>query len=552
MTSKNCFPISSHTLPFALKSRPSFTLQTSHFKLLEIFLIFVVFFLQGAWPVPDVNEAHYLSKALHFWNPSWCAGDLFLESSATHWAFYVSFGWLTLWFPLPVVAWIGRIITWLLLAWSWRRLSVTILPVRWWSIGTAILFGFLVEHCHMAGEWVIGGVEAKGFAFVLVFIGMERMIRQRWNSAWIAFGAAAMFHVLVGGWAVVAAFTAWFFCRREAKDSPLARPVTPLKKMLPGLVLGGFLSLPGLLPALLMGRGASSEAVDFAHQLYVFVRLGHHLHPNLIQPEYVLRFTLLLIAWLLIRHFSPSTARLRLLHGFVAGSVLIAIVGVVIGIIAQNYPSLAASLLRFYWFRLSDIMIPVGVAIGGPTLFMSLRHTRPWLVRMMILTVVLIGTWHLGWYASIRPFPMWGRFYSLRGDYYCWMEACKWIARSEEIPPDAVFLTPRQNQTFRWYAHRPEVVNWKDIPQDPESLKEWWDRMIDIHATGSSDPAYRWYPTLADQSPIRLQELGRRYGASYVITVSWPPLDLPLVYCNGDFSIYRLEEVKEKKNVPDN
>ena len=34
--------------------------------------------------------------------------------------------------PLPAVAWIGRFLTWGLLAWSWQRLSSAVAPRRWW------------------------------------------------------------------------------------------------------------------------------------------------------------------------------------------------------------------------------------------------------------------------------------------------------------------------------------------------------------------------------------------------------------------------------------
>ena len=61
----------------------------------------------------------------------------------------------------------------------------------------------------MAGEWVIGGVEAKGFAYVLVFLGLEALAANRWNRVWLLLGAASAFHVLVGGWAAVAAGLAW-------------------------------------------------------------------------------------------------------------------------------------------------------------------------------------------------------------------------------------------------------------------------------------------------------------------------------------------------------
>ena len=78
---------------------------------LEIALIFVVFFVAGGAPVPHVNETHYLAKAKHYWDPAWCAGDFFLESADAHTLFYWPFGWLTRWFSLPVVAWIGPLVT---------------------------------------------------------------------------------------------------------------------------------------------------------------------------------------------------------------------------------------------------------------------------------------------------------------------------------------------------------------------------------------------------------------------------------------------------------
>ena len=53
---------------------------------------------------------------------------------------------------------------------------------------SAALFLVLNDRMHMAGEWVIGGVEAKGFAYVLVFVGLERLVRGRWNAAILAFG----------------------------------------------------------------------------------------------------------------------------------------------------------------------------------------------------------------------------------------------------------------------------------------------------------------------------------------------------------------------------
>ena len=85
--------------------------------LAEIALIFAIFFLHGAWPTPDVNENGYLCKAQHYWNPR-PLSTIFSVTPAipmrfTTWAF----GWVTnLGLSLDAAAWVGRIVTWLLLA----------------------------------------------------------------------------------------------------------------------------------------------------------------------------------------------------------------------------------------------------------------------------------------------------------------------------------------------------------------------------------------------------------------------------------------------------
>src|SRR6266700_1119693 len=85
--------------------------------LLEIALVFAVFFLHGAWPTPDVNETGYLIKAQHFWNPSAFQTDFFANTGDAHTVYYWAFGWLTtLGWSLDSVAWVGRIVTWLMLA----------------------------------------------------------------------------------------------------------------------------------------------------------------------------------------------------------------------------------------------------------------------------------------------------------------------------------------------------------------------------------------------------------------------------------------------------
>src|SRR5215469_13000391 len=111
---------------------------------LEIAAVFAVFALFGAWQVPDVNESHYIGKAINYWNPNWIQGDPFLESKDAHWTFYFVFGWLTFFCSPTAMAWIGRITAWTLLAWSWQRLSYALMPIRWAAIPTALALAYYI------------------------------------------------------------------------------------------------------------------------------------------------------------------------------------------------------------------------------------------------------------------------------------------------------------------------------------------------------------------------------------------------------------------------
>ncbi len=502
--------------------------------LVEVLLVLAVFFVQGAVPVPDVNESYYLGKAIHYWNPDWIRGDSFLESKDSHTVFYFTFGWLSLWLSPTVLAWTGRVLTWGLLAWAWRRLSLAVVPRRWFCVLSAALLVCLIERCHMAGEWLVGGVEAKGFAFVLVLLGLEAMVRGRFNRVWLLLGAASAFHVLVGGWSVVAAAAAWLL---SSKDR------LPLRSMWPALLGGFLLSLPGLIPALMLNWGTDAETVRQAHEIYVFERLAHHLDPAQIRPIYLCRFVALIALWLVMCRMTPAGPPERRLRTFVIAAVGIAVAGALIRLVGCYDRDLAAGLLRFYWFRLADVAVPMGVAIGAASLVVLAVRTQPVLGRICLGLAVTIAGLHVGEHLvqAFSPMPP----PADRSTHYAaWRRVCDWIAQSGQIPRDARFITPSATQTFKWYAGRSEVANWKEVPQDAEAIVRWRQRMKDLWARGL-DPNGKLRPTLsAQEAASRLQRLSAT--ADYVIAVADPPLPLDVVYREDgpdrgtSYTVYRL------------
>lgn len=544
----------------------------------EVSLIAIIFFLYGASFPPDVNEAHYLAKAKHYWQPAWGQGDLFLESADAHLVFYYTFGWITQFVSLSAAAWIGRGMTWLGLAWAWWWMSSAITPLRGAAALSAGLFLLFIRWCAPGGEWVVGGVEAKGFAYIFAFASLGALARGKWTVAWLAAGAAAAFHILVGGWLLVALAGAWL----TSEERPGFR-ATLLAGL--GAVL---LSLPALIPALALSSGVDRETVREANRIYVYERLGHHLLFHRFDHLIVLVQVALAGAWLFLCWRFVWPAEMRRVQRVVAAALWIALAGIIIDQATLYHQDLAAALLRYYWFRMSDALLPVGMALFLVSGTARLAEVRPALSQGSLIALLLLAGLNLadvcrlrsgvhfppgvvGPRTSNRPlFRFFGapgvhteddvapeaavgaeqaelvRLHgeppspaldAIAGD---WLRACAWIAENTESTEKT--LTPRAQQTFKWYAQRPEAVSWKDVPQDAPGLVAWFATWNEVH------PPENAAFDLCAFSDERLRELAHKYGAQYLLidrTRSRRPIGFPRLYPEDPrartwFEVYRI------------
>lgn len=511
---------------------------------LEIALIFLVFFTVAGEPAPAVNEPHYLSKAKHYWNPAWCADDLFLESADAHLSFYWTLGVLTRWFSLPTVAWIGRIVAWLALAWSWQRLSSRVVPMRWASVITALLFLWLIAKCNFAGEWIVGGIEGKCFAYVFVIWGLAELAVGNWRYVWPLLGLAAAFHVLVGGWSVIAAAGVWILEPRAT------RPM--LTKLTPSLLLGGVLALPGVLPGLLLTANVPPEVAAEANSVYVFERLPHHLAPLQLPAEElslrIQRFGILILvfaglSWYRSQHETTDRALLRI-QNWALLSLAFSLIGLSWELVTLNHPDLSASVLKYYWFRLADIAVPLAVALSIGAMLISALHNQQRFAAVISTATIAAACFWLMTTSTTRYAESTDiEAYEARHDYG-WQEACRWA--QENTPSDSLFMVPRRAYDFRWHAQRPVFFTWKDVPQDAQSLTQWWHRYQDayygaVDLYGNVGPYY----SPQDMGAERLREIAAEYKIDYLLTGEYPPLPLPVAYENPWYKIYDLKQKAE-------
>ena len=509
-------------------------------RTIETLLIFSLFAVYAGQFPPDVNESHYLTKAKHGWDPLWCPNDIFLSSSFSHWLFYQLFGWLNQFFSLPVVAWIGRILTWLLLAFGWQRLSSSLLKTPGLSIATAALFLVLNDRFHLAGEWVVGGFEAKGLAYFFVLMALASLVRKDFCWLWPYLGFACAFHVLVGGWATIAVLISLviqFLFRTQDADSSDVEESKPLAASLPKQIVfilaGVVLAAVGALPPLLADFSADPAVKAMASKIYVQQRISHHLVFNAFTASRVAGFTFLLIVFAMVgsklkSSDTKSKSSWQRLFGFAMGSLCISFGGLMLSGVSEQEPTWAQfgfGLLRFYWFRMADFAVPCVTSLGLIALLQLLWRNSLWgrgvAIAVGIAIALTIGRIDIDRHSDPRPradqaaLPNYADSEDrTMGTYRNWLRVCDWIKNN--TPADAQFITPDQQQTFKWYAQRAEVVNWKDVPQDAEAMVDWSQRVSWL-----IKPQRGLGLGLMEYSDLRLEDLAATYGATHLLVPQW-------------------------------
>jgi hypothetical protein len=507
--------------------------------IVETLLIAALFAAAGAWPVPDVNEAVYLTKARHAADPDWGRGDFFLETPDAHGVFYLLMGPLAAAVPLDTAAWIGRVIGWLVLAAGFRHAVVPLVTGAWARLAAAALFSLALRNTTAAGEWVIGGCEAKVFAWAAVLAAIGELGRGRFAGAFGLCGIATAVHPIVGGWAAVATVVA-----RLASGRPV--PATGRVAAAAAVVVGLLAAAAGVVPALGLTAGVDAAVRAEAARIYVVERLSHHLLPRTFADGMLARHALAIAVWWLVQRLVPATPARGRVTAFTLAAVGIELAGFSIAFVEPWAPSAVYGFLRYYWLRLADVAVPfalattVAAALADDTVCRRALPLSSRVIRVLVTfllaadLVVQSGHWPLP--GRTAPAP--------RSDAKlpaaAWADVCTWVRTN--APPDACFLTPRGAASFTWRTGRREVVSWKNSPQDAASLVAWRKRIVDCFSR--SGGLVDMERSTVSLGPVRLRAVAERYGADHLIA----PIDVPFIdgvpgerlYANDAFAVYRL------------
>ena len=367
---------------------------------------------------------------------------------------------------------IGRGLMWMLvlagLVWGMRAVEIAPLVV-----GVGTLIWLFIGQSWMAGEWVLGGVESKVFAYACLFFAIGCAAHSRWAIAGGLVGVAVWSHVLVGAWGGFALGVA----------ALLVGGVSSIQPVLRYSAAAALVGMPALVYAagkMLFVAGDDVAVAPYldagvASRLFVEFRNPHHLDPaGFLTPlRFLLGVVLFTLAWLASRRAGLASEHVRLLRGVMLGMM-------VCFALALVFRSLSLwSLLKFYPARVADTLLPLFTLLilaqfAYHRCGIYLRSLPGWERTLgSRISIVVVVVW-LFW-ATVLFTPRVPTAIALATNPLPDDPLVSWVHEYTE-PDDVLAVHPCLAPAYQ-YLQRAQVVSFKSAPVAPVQFSRWYERL---------------------------------------------------------------------------
>jgi hypothetical protein len=510
----------------------------------EIFLLWIVIIAKVfAFNKYIGNELDVLPSAKQFFDSSWLPNDWYLNLDIGYrQVFNYFFGLLVNWLGFLNGAYIGRLIVYLLLAFAlfifFRAINLR------FSLGLIVVVVFLGNQSLIAGEWIAGGADPKTLAYAFALLSFALFYKKKYLIGFAFAGAALSFHVLIGIYALFCTIVAILLTHGSRRQNWMAL----VRQSWPLFITGffGFLAIfQQLLP---QGEIDASKA----WKIYVEFRVPHHVLPSAWQGdlwvnELILATCLFLSIYLIIKKGS-----LKFTAAYALGCVSLFTIGLVIFAIGQT------SLLRFYWFRYPDVMIPFLSALLVALVLNQLTYINladyPRMQKYLYWAQSLLSRGLPLLFALVAFLLTIQSMRFLQGKYQRGLHrqssenqiASEWI--KDNTPSEAVFLIDPLMNEFYTYANRARFVSFNHSPQSAADVLEWFERIT--LSNGNQQPRIpvargEIQENFYDLNVELIQQLVDEYGLNYYLGQAGQQLPFEQVYRDDNFTLYMIDQSSE-------
>ena len=513
--------------------------------IITLFLCLKFLFIRN---MGSVNELHHLPLSRHFVEPDWLSGDIYYsEPPGYRLLFQLIFGPLTTTVGFLATSIIGRILGYFSLAiglWALARNLGMRLPTLLLAIG-------LLVYVHrpqgvMAGEWLIGSIEPKVFAYSAIFLALSSLFAGRylWMTAWL--GLAASFHALVGGWTSIAILLLLLWRRRTV--------LMDWRRWLAAIPIYAVTSFFALTAVLTQVLSPIEESDISPSYIYSFLRNPHHVNPLawawdewLLLPAYLLVFGG--CAFYVVR----STAKdenatvIRNREDFIC-FVLCTLILFGAGILVAPL-DLNGQILQYYPFRVGDLMLALGASFFlAMVLEKTLLRYRRGAIAITLIILIGFGAEATRFYdkgMALRDFPS-----KPQGVNPDMIAVANWL-KAEAPVGELVISPPVDLRALSWLSDHPAIAKFIFVPSASSAdVEAWFNRMTDLgggidllsYVDRRTDARRKIRGALTDAynglDTAQMSALMDKYQSRYAVTNMGQVLELPVLYENARYRIY--------------
>jgi hypothetical protein len=505
------------------------------------------------------NEADVLPLARQSADPNWLPNDWYLNQGASYrFAFQRIAGPMVRDLGFVPAALIGRAACYALVAAGLAVIAGAI-GLRPWMLllATIALITLHPGQSTTGGEWFVGGFEAKAIAWGLALLAIGFALHRRYPLAAVLAGVAASFHVLVGGWVTVAL---WLWLLTFGRDGRSMTDRAYLRTLAVCAVCTGLGAAGAVLPLWSHLGVPPTHSNPSASFIYVFVRLPHHLSPASWTTTAWMHLAMFVIVFggaiALLWRWGKSVGTSHRAELRLAALVMFAMLPFVLGLLVAPFDS-EGILLRYYPFRVGGVLLPLGAyLLAALAIQHGAQRGAAWPRRALVTlcTLALVGAFVMAARAFDENLEKVAYATAPGGsggnDGEAWSAACDAV---HALTPDGarVITPPAGGADFTWRTGRARVANFKQMPQSPEAILEWYRRMRDLangadlaalarstrnyDAEDCRDALSRGYKSL---TTVQATQLMARYQADYFLTTADHRLDLPVLYDAERYILY--------------
>ena len=506
-------------------------------EFIEIITLLVITIFFCFKPSVAYNEMFVIPYAKVTFNNTLSAIQNFEMPSQLIFNFIV--GFFAVNFSIIKVIFIGRILSYILLIISYVRLAKSIGLNILMTVSSYIIFLFYFRHgIGDAGEWFVGGLETKVFAYCFVLLSLSSFIRNDIKWGMIYSGLSLSFHLLVGGYHLFCLIP--FFVITQSIDKNF---FIKLLKLIPYFLISGFLGLIEVFSSSFLSDQSGIEKVGW--DIYVNVRVPHHT-----VPEFSIKTWLILNIFTVINiiFLKSKNQTKRYLSSYSLFSVVILLIGLLI------YYNFDSHYLRYYFFRSSDVMLPLITIL----LFASINRKIQYIFLLIIGINILPSVIHR--ISSISSQIINPKSYNIkeiknntsRPGKFNDIKMSYWIKKNLKkesdfiIPPDDLyFWLNTEKSIFVSWCVLPNQEKYKTIKNLPLDMIEWYERLKLINKDNdfnTLDEVKHNYITLNEKEILFINKNYPKYN--HILMPNNNRLDFPIIHSTDISTLYEITTEK--------